>query len=167
MTGLVTNILLALAWALISQDFSTTSVMFGLVLGYVILRLLKPALPATQRYVDKTGLVVRFFGYFLWELMRANMRMVYHVLTPHGSMSPGVVGVPLESMTDTEATFLANVITLTPGTLSVDVQMTGERDEHQRAPRILYVHVVDCEDPDAVRAELKGGFERRMLEVTR
>lgn len=157
MTWLLGNILLAIAWALITDDFSTTNLVVGLVLGYGILWLMRPAIK-DSRYLTKVPTVIGFIFYFLKELWIANLRMVYHVLTPHDSMSPGVVAVPLEEASDVELTLLANFITLTPGTLSVDI--SEDR-------RYLYVHAVDCHDPEAVRREIKDGFERRILELMR
>jgi multicomponent Na+:H+ antiporter subunit E len=157
MIWLLGNILLALAWLLITDDFSTTSLLIGLVLGYGVLWLMRPAMKES-RYLTKVPTVVRFSLYFLKELWIANLRMVYHVITPHETMSPGVVAVPLEEASDVELTLLANFITLTPGTLSVDI--SEDR-------RFLYVHAVDCQDPDEVRREIKDGFERRILELMR
>jgi len=156
-TWFLGNILLGIAWVLITDDFSTPNVLAGLVLGYAVLWLLRPAVP-DAKYLTKVPLAVRFTLYFLKELWIANLRMVYHVLTPHWTMQPGVVAVPLEEASDLEVTLLANLVTLTPGTLSVDV--SPDR-------RTLYVHAVDCHDPDAVRRDIKDGFERRVLELMR
>jgi multicomponent Na+:H+ antiporter subunit E len=75
-------------------------------------------------------------------------------------MRPGVIAIPLNARTDVEITLLANLITLTPGTLSLDV--SADRS-------VLYIHVmyIDNDDIDAVRRKIKEGFERRILEVLR
>jgi multicomponent Na+:H+ antiporter subunit E len=75
-------------------------------------------------------------------------------------MRPGVVAIPLDVQTDAEITLLANLITLTPGTLSLDVSTDR---------RVLYIHVmyIDNDDVEAVRRKIKEGFERRVLEVLR
>ena len=72
------------------------------------------------------------------------------------SLSPGIVAVPLDLTSDAGITVLANLITLTPGTLSLDV--SPDR-------RTLWVHALDVADPDAFRREVKEGFERRVKEV--
>jgi multicomponent Na+:H+ antiporter subunit E len=71
-----------------------------------------------------------------------------------------VVAIPLDAKSDIEITLLANLITLTPGTLSLDV--SSDRS-------VLYIHVmyVDNDDLDEVRRKIKSGFERRVLEVLR
>ena len=71
---------------------------------------------------------------------------------------PGIVGVPLSAESDMEILLVANLISLTPGTLSVD--LSDNR-------RTLYVHVMFLDDPDQFRQSIKEGLERRVLEVTR
>jgi len=73
-------------------------------------------------------------------------------------MRPGIVAVPLDAETDAEITLLANLLTLTPGTLSLDV--SADR-------RFLYVHMMYIEDADVARRQIKDGYERRVLEVLR
>jgi multicomponent Na+:H+ antiporter subunit E len=73
-------------------------------------------------------------------------------------MRPGVVAVPLDARTDAEITLLANLITLTPGTLSLDV--SADRS-------FLYVHAMYVDDVNDVKRQIKDGFERRLLEVMR
>jgi multicomponent Na+:H+ antiporter subunit E len=68
------------------------------------------------------------------------------------------VAVPLDARTDAEIVLLANLITLTPGTLSLD--LSDDRT-------VLYVHAMYLTDPDELRREIKEGFERRVLEVLR
>ena len=84
--------------------------------------------------------------------------MAYDVITPHLYMRPGIVAVPLDAKTDQEITLLANLITLTPGTLSLDVS-------HDK--RTLYVHAMFVDSPESVRDSIKNGFEKRLLELLR
>ena len=73
-------------------------------------------------------------------------------------MRPGVIGIPLDAETDLEITMLANVISLTPGTLSLDV--SEDR-------KTLYIHAMYVENPDDLRTEIKDGLEKRLLELLR
>src|SRR5690606_901199 len=97
-------------------------------------------------------------AYFLKEMLLANLRVAYDVITPTYYMRPAVVSIPLDARTDLEITLLAMCITLTPGTLSLDVSTDR---------RVLYIHAMFAEDPDALRHEIKNGFERRLLELLR
>jgi multicomponent Na+:H+ antiporter subunit E len=84
--------------------------------------------------------------------------MAYDVVTPGFHMRPAVVAVPLDVETDLEITLLANLITVTPGSFSLDVS-----DDR----KVLYVHAMYVDDPDEYRREIKEGFERRVLELLR
>ncbi len=113
---------------------------------------------ATVRYFGKLWRIVGFFFYFLKEMIVSSLRVAYDVVTPPIHARPGVIEVPIEAKTDLEITLLANLITLTPGTLTLDV-----------APdrKSLYVHAMFASDPEKVRAEIKNGMERRLLELMR
>ena len=71
---------------------------------------------------------------------------------------PGIFAYPLKVDRDFEITLLANLITLTPGTLSVDVS-----DDR----RLLFVHAIDCSDADKAVRDIRDGFERKILEAFR
>jgi len=151
------NLLLALAWITLTGNFVLSNFVVGFVLGYVILWLVQnPEEPSS--YFSKVREVVRLLSFFLWELIKANLRVAYDVLTPRHYMRPGVVAIPLDVETDIEITLLANLITLTPGTLSLD--LSTDR-------RVLYVHGMHIEDVEAFRRHIKEGFERRIQEVFR
>lgn len=157
MTGFFFNILLALVWALANGRISLMNLMIGFILGYGVLWLAQPLMRPT-RYFQRFPIAVRFTGFFLWQLLLSNLRVAYDVITPRLYMQPGIVAVPLDAETDQEITLLANLITLTPGTLSLDV--SEDR-------RTLYVHAMFVDSPDRVRENIKNGFERRLLELIR
>ena len=102
------------------------------------------------------GVFLLFF--FLGELVLSSVRVAWDVLSPNPRFRPGIVGVPLDAKTDEEITLLACLVTLTPGTLSLDV--SEDR-------KTLYIHAMRVEDPDTFRKEIKDGFERRVLELLR
>jgi multicomponent Na+:H+ antiporter subunit E len=154
---LLGNLLLALAWAALRGEFSLTSLALGYAFGYLILLgLTKGGALAPSRYVGKLHVVVGLVGFFLWEFVRANVRLAVEVATPRHRMTPGVLGIPLDVTRDSEILLLAVLINLTPGSVALDV--SNDR-------RIMYVHVTYIESPDAARAEIKNGFERRVLQV--
>lgn len=157
MTALTANLLLALLWAALTGNFSAANGLFGFALGYFVLAYGLRDLPAFARYRAKVPAFIRFLGFFLWDLILSNLRVAHDVLTPTHHMQPAVIGVPLDARTDAEITALANFITLTPGTLSLDVS-----DDR----RVLYVHVMYLDDEDKVRAGIKD-LERRLLALMR
>ena len=152
------NILLSLLWAAISGAFSAVTLGAGFVLGYLVLLAARPALGASPYY---TGLWrgLAFASFYVWELVLSSLRVAYDVLTPRFHMRPGVIGLPLEARTDLEITVLANLISLTPGTLSLDV--SPDR-------RTLYIHAMYIdEDTEQLRDDLKNRIERRVLNLLR
>lgn len=151
------NLLLALLWAAVVGSVDPAHLAVGFVVGYLVLWLVRPVLGPT-RYFRKLLDALRFVGFFLVELVLANLRVAWDVLTPKAYRRPGVVAVPLERANDTEITVLANLVTLTPGSLSLDV--SEDRG-------CLYVHAMFVDDPAKLRAEIKDGFERRVLGLLR
>lgn len=152
MRALTWNLLLALIWVFVTEHFTPINLFIGFVVGYVLLLLVSPALEET-RYFSKVPQAFGLLVFFIWELTKANFRMAYYVVSPLSRMNPGVIAVPLEPMSDLELVSLANIITLTPGTLSLDIS-----DDHS----MLYIHTMDVGDPDQFRRYIKGGFERRI-----
>ncbi|MFG0335879.1 MAG: Na+/H+ antiporter subunit E [Maioricimonas sp. JB049] len=157
MNRLLFNVLLAMVWALASDRLSFANLLVGFVLGYIVLWVAQPVMPPS-RYFQRLPVAIRFTGFFLWQLLLSNLRVAYDVITPHLYMRPAVIAVPLDVRTDQEITLLANLITLTPGTLSLDV--SEDR-------RFLYVHAMFVDDVEQFRHSIKDGFERRVLELLR
>jgi len=129
----------------------------GFILGYIVLLFAGQSLGPTS-YVRRVWKVLAFAGFFLVEFVKSNLRIAADVVRPHIRMQPGIVAIPLTVETDAEITLLANLITLTPGTLSLDVSTDR---------KTLYIHSVYVTDPEALREEIREGFERRILEVMR
>jgi multicomponent Na+:H+ antiporter subunit E len=85
--------------------------------------------------------------------------VAYYTVSSLGNLNPAVLTVELEDdATDAEVTLLSILVTLTPGTLTLDV--TGNN-------RQMIVHFMHVDDREAAVREIKEGFERRILEVTR
>jgi multicomponent Na+:H+ antiporter subunit E len=153
------NILLALIWAALNGEFSTHNLILGFALGYVTLWLLSTRhLFGSPRYVRRVNNSLGFILFFLYELIVANVKMAFKVLSLRPDVSAAMIAVPLDVRSEGEITLLSNLITLTPGTLSVDV--SSDRTT-------LYVHAlhVDEKNIDAARDKIKHGFERRVIEV--
>lgn len=157
MTGLLWNIFLALAWAALTEQITLGNLLLGFALGALVMWFAQRAV-GSPRYLSTLRQVFRLVAFFLWELLKANLRVAFDVVTPHHYMRPAVVAVPLDAQTDLEITLLATLLTLTPGSLSIDV--SSDR-------RTLYVHDMYTRDPDQMRRRVKQGFERRVLEVLR
>ena len=157
MIGFSWNVVLALVWVILSGSFSGPNLLLGFVLSYGALALLQRELPALRGYSQKLPQFVAFVLFFAKELLKANRKVAFDVLTPPWHMKPGVIALPLNAETDFEVTMVANFISLTPGTLSLDVS---------DARRVLYIHAMFLQDEDELRRDLLE-FERRILELMR
>ncbi|MBO6893627.1 MAG: Na+/H+ antiporter subunit E [Roseibium sp.] len=151
------NILLALAWGAVTGNFSELNLAFGFVLGLGALYLIREQVGTTAYFKRvQQGLQLAFM--FVHELILSAWRVAMIVLRPKIELQPGIIAFPLTVDRDFEITMLANLITLTPGTLSVDV--SEDR-------KTLYVHCIDVPDPQATIDDIKNGFERKILEAFR
>lgn len=106
--------------------------------------------------------VPRLFG-FLWflikEITKSNLHIAYDILKPGLMINPAIIAVPLDVKSDLEIVTLASVITLTPGTLSLELSSDK---------KILYVHemYISGKDIEASRQNIKNGFEKKIIELT-
>ena len=157
MTIYLINILLALAWVAVTGSATISNFLFGFVLGAGALYLIREQ-AGSLGYFRRTRRVVSLFALFLYELVLSSWRVAVLVVQPRMDLKPGIFAYPLKVDREFEITLLANLITLTPGTLSVDV--SEDR-------RFLYVHALDCSDPDQTRIDIANGFERKIMEAFR
>lgn len=144
-------------WLLLWADLSFANVVSGIVVAAVLLA------AAGTRPIRRTGgsvgdgdgesdipvlaplATLRFTVWVLAKLVQANLSLAWEILTPTNKISTGVVAVPLRTRSPLASMAVANVITLTPGTLSIELD---------GMPPVLYVHVLHLHDPDQVRADL-------------
>ncbi|MEC8823914.1 MAG: Na+/H+ antiporter subunit E, partial [Pseudomonadota bacterium] len=125
--------------------------------GYVALMVLQKQVPVLKGYSRRIPRLVAFLLYFLKELVKSNLRVAYDIATPVWHMKPGVIAFPLRAETDMEILFVSSVISLTPGTLSLDVS-----DDR----KVLFIHAMFLHDEEQLRNDLRE-LERRILKVTR
>jgi multicomponent Na+:H+ antiporter subunit E len=151
------NLLLALAWAVVTGSFAMPNLAFGFALGFAALWLPRQ-LWGRSNYFVRVWRVAGLSLLFLYELVLSSLRVTRDVLRPTLRFQPGIVALPLDAAGDAEITLLANLITLTPGTMSVDV--SADR-------RVLFIHAMDAAEPEALKRDIKAGFERRILEAFR
>jgi multicomponent Na+:H+ antiporter subunit E len=94
--------------------------------------------------------------FYIWEVVLANVRVAIDVMTPRHRMKPGVVGIPLGDLTDTQLIVLANLVTMTPGTISLDV--SPDR-------KTLYLHALYVDDLEQFRRGVEREFVNRVREL--
>ncbi len=161
---LVINLLISLLWPALSGQYTLVHLFFGFALGFGVLTLGEP------NYGRFALHLARFLAFAAYAIAESNVRLAWLVLRYLAStlrghrqrpLHPGIVGIPLRLQADLDRTALATLITLTPGTISVELaQDPLGRDT-------LYVHAIHVTDPEAFRAEIAHRFEGRILHLRR
>jgi multicomponent Na+:H+ antiporter subunit E len=112
-----------------------------------------------MKLITKPYYILKLFFVFLWDLWNSSIQVALAVLSPSDRTKPRLVTIPLRAKSDLEITLVANFISLTPGTLSIDV--SPDR-------RTLLIHDIFAGDSsEAARADVRDGIETRVLQVTR
>lgn len=151
------NIFLAGGFCAILGQINLSGFAAGFVIGYLALWVTRPLYGETS-YFRRVAKILQLLAYFIWQLLVSNLRVLWDVITPRHISNPGVIAVPLDAKSDFEIMLVANFVSLTPGTLTLDVS-----DDRKS----LYVHVMFLEDVDSARREIKEGIEKRVLEALR
>jgi len=150
-----------LVWLLLSWPADAQHLWVGIVVAAFV------AFMTGDMFVQRPGTFIQIRRYiwflyyipmFLWECFKANIDVACRVIRPDMPINPGIVKVKTALKSETGLTFLANSITLTPGTLSVDV-------DQERG--FLYVHWIDVEDKDVEKATeiIVERFERILRRI--
>lgn len=113
-----------------------------------------------RRYGRFLWFTTIFAAYFSWQVILSNLSVAWLVLQPRPKIDPGIVAIPLEVRSGLAITTLASSITLTPGTITIDLDRKGQ------SKPILYVHSLVVHDPNKLRASIKRGFERMVLRIS-
>jgi len=155
MNILSTNLLLAFVWAALAGEFSLASLLTGFVVGYAALWVVQPLIGATS-YHARVFAWIRLIVLFHYELIVSSIAVAWDVLTPQHRARPAIIDVPLDVRSDAGILLVTNLISLTPGTLSLDIS-----DDR----RTLRVHVMFADDPDALRRTIKSGMEKWVIDA--
>lgn len=130
---------LTFVWVSLWGSWSVANVLGGLAVAAVLLLVL-PLPDVVHEGRARLGAVLTFAVLFFWELVRASVTVVLQVLRPRGELRQAVLAVPVTGASDRLLTLVANAVSLTPGTLTLEVD---------RPRSTLYVHVLNVQGGDA------------------
>lgn len=153
----------AVLWMLLQDSYRLDNFVAGLIIGAIMLlifptpehRLVNPKVKGPGGFFRWVGKAVHLGLYFLWELLLANWAVAKLVLKPNLKLTPGILAMKLRIRQPGQIALLANLITLTPGTISTDVSKNND---------ILYIHCIDASDPEGALASCRR-FEELVMEV--
>lgn len=156
---MITLLFTALLWCGIMGQLSWGNTLCGALLGLVIdlrlRRMIRPSdMPTSQAYLRALVILPQF----LIDLVKANLVMAREVFRPARELHPGFIVIPVDPISPLEATTATHWITLTPGTMTVDVDLEGG---------YVVVHAMQAESPNQVRESLLQGPIRQTRSIFR
>lgn len=149
------SLALVLVWLLLVNDISIGHILFGALLGIGIPVFTNNFWPERPR-IARPGLILLLSGRMLYDIVVANFTVARQILSSRKTLNPDFVEFPLELKDEFAITVLANLISLTPGTVSAD--LSEDR-------RFLIVHALNVADKAALIEEIKQRYERTLKEI--
>ncbi|MCP3869532.1 MAG: Na+/H+ antiporter subunit E [Gammaproteobacteria bacterium] len=147
--------LLVVLWLLLNNSIEPGQLILGGFFGIVVPLFTRRFWP--QRLgVGRPLLVIKLAGRVVKDIVSANFSVALVVLGPTEAVKPGFVKVPLDVDSDFVTTLLATLVSLTPGTVSADIDMEK---------RVLLVHTLNSDDPEALIQEIKTRYEAPIKEI--
>ncbi|MBD8070488.1 Na+/H+ antiporter subunit E [Bacillus sp. PS06] len=154
---LLLNIFLAFTWMFLGNSFTVGSLFGGYLAGLLMIFMMRRFFP--QRfYLLNVIAAIKLVLLFIKELILSNIEIFKIILRPKLDMTPGIFALPTDLEKDWEITMLANLITLTPGTLVLDIS-----DDR----KTLYIHAMDLQSVEESIEGIKNSFEKAIKEVSR
>jgi len=154
-TQFVVTLIIAGVWMFLQQTLAWENFVVGFLIGLVVMSFAVRRLD-TPFYMHRVLAFVKLAVIFLAEVVRSSVRVSYLILHPKLPVSPGLVAVPLDVTSDEAITMFAGMITMAPG--SISVELSDDR-------KYLFVHALEAGDPHKAAAFFKNAFERHILEV--
>lgn len=154
---LLLNVFLGFLWMVLTVSFEPVAFLKGYLFGLLIIFTFRRFFHS-RFYLLKVIAVIKLIYIFIRELILSNIAVVKTVLKPKLDMKPGIFAYPTVLKKDWEITTLANLITLTPGTLVIDLSPDN---------KILYVHAMDISNAKESIDSIKNTFEKAIMEVGR
>lgn len=148
------NIALAVAWAALTGNITLSGLVVGFALGSACLYTTRTLFEESDLYFKRVWRWLKLCVLFLYELVVSSIQVVWDVLTPQHKARPGIIAMPLDAKGEMQVLLVTNLISLTPGTLSLDV-----------TEDTLFIHAMFADDPDEIRHQMKTGMERWVIEA--
>ena len=140
----VRALLILAVWLALWGDISAANVLSGLLVAAAVIMLFRSWRPG-QIVIRPLG-ACRLALFFSYKLVQSTVVVAQAVVMPSHRVHTGIVAVPLQGCSDALVTLIADAVSLTPGTLTLEVR---------RNPLTLYIHALDVRDVDAVRADVR------------
>lgn len=154
---LLLNFFIATVWMFMSTSMSASTFIVGYLIGLILIIMMRRFF-SERLYIWRLWATVKLILLFFKELILSNISVLRLILQPKMDIEPMIFALPTDLKHDWEITLLSSLITLTPGTLVLNVS-----DDQ----KTLYIHAIDVDDVDEAIDSIKNSFEKAIKEVSR
>ncbi|TDL76782.1 Na+/H+ antiporter subunit E [Rhodococcus qingshengii] len=151
------NMVLAFLWMFIKVSYDPISFLKGYIFGLLVIFVLRRYFHS-RFYLFRLWSFIKLIFIFIKELILSNVAIVKIVLKPTLDMRPAIFAMDTELTKDWQITLLSSLITLTPGTLVIDVSEDN---------KTLFIHAMNIGEVEDEIISIKNSFEKAILEVSR
>ena len=151
------NFFIAIVWMFLSSSMTAKAFVIGYLIGLILIFIMRRFFKE-RLYLGRLWATIKLALLFFKELTLSNISVLRVVLRPKMDIQPMIFALPTDLKHDWEITLLSSLITLTPGTIVVNVS----DDQHT-----LYIHAIDVDDVEDAVASIKNSFEKAIKEVSR
>ncbi|AZB44957.1 Na+/H+ antiporter subunit E [Bacillus sp. FJAT-42376] len=151
------NFFIAFMWMFLQNTYTLGTFAVGFFFGLLMIFGMRRFFSSRFYFLNVLA-VLTLLMIFIKELIKANLSVLQIILTPKMKMTPGIFAYQTELKKDWEITVLSNLITLTPGTLVVEVSADNQT---------LYIHAMDIGSAEEAKKDIRDSFEKAIKEVSR
>lgn len=151
------NLLIGVLWMFLQDNWNVLTFFSGYLFGLLVLYILRRYFPS-KFYPLTLFAIVKLFLVFIYELFTSSILVIRQVTRPKINITPGIFTLETDLEGDTEVTLLALLLTLTPGSVVVEVSHDSKR---------FYIHAMDIPESSEAVLRSQEKFEKAIKEVTR
>jgi len=150
------NVLIAFVWLFLDTSYTIVDFAVGFLLGAIIIGFYAKLSGRRDFYLNRFLKFLKFLLICLYELYVAAFQVLLLVLTPKLNLKPGIIRMEVDLPTDFQLVFLASLVNLTPGTLTLEVSSDK---------KTLYVHALNINDAEEIVGSIRRNFESGIREI--
>ncbi len=154
---IVVNLIISFMWMFLSESYTFITFIIGYIVGILLLLILNRFFNE-RFYLERFHKIILLFYIFIRELILSNLDVVKLVYAKNPNFEPGIFAMPIDVKKNWEITLLANLISLTPGTLSIAIS-----DDNKN----IFIHAMHIDEKEQSIYEIKNTFEKAIMEVTK
>lgn len=151
------NLSIGALWMFFQDDWSVLTFFSGYLFGLLVIFMLRRFLP-TKFYPITLLAIINLLFVFIYELVSSSILVIRQVMRPKINIAPGIFTLETELESDVEITLLAMLITLTPGSVVMEISPNG---------KIFYIHAMDIPESSDAVLRSRDKFEAAIKKVTR